>query len=156
MEQLASGAIKPHDLVMLTRDRIQEALDDAASRGRVTRKDANDLAAELMRRGRTQSDDLLGELQLLVGRGREQVESATKSVRGSEQIERLVRSADKVRRTVGVGPSFPIAGYDDLTAPQVRSRINDLSRPEKRKVLNYERKHANRKSVVGPLEKSLA
>jgi hypothetical protein len=31
-----------------------------------------------------------------------------------------------------------------------------LTKPERRKVLTYERKHANRKSVVDPLEKSLA
>jgi hypothetical protein len=30
-----------------------------------------------------------------------------------------------------------------------------LSKPELRKVLTYERKHANRKSVVGAIEKSL-
>jgi hypothetical protein len=38
----------------------------------------------------------------------------------------------------------------------VQTRIRDLSRTEQRKVLNYERKHANRKSVVGALEKSLS
>ena len=57
---------------------------------------------------------------------------------------------------MGVGPSFPILGYDELNVRQVQSRIKELSRPERRKVLNYERKHANRKSVVSALEKSLA
>jgi hypothetical protein len=38
----------------------------------------------------------------------------------------------------------------------VQSRIKELKRPELRKVLNYERKHANRKSVIGTLEKSLS
>jgi hypothetical protein len=139
-EQLASRAIKPRDLVMLTRDRIQETLDEAASRGRVTRKDAN---------------DLLGDLESLFGRGRDQLESATKRARKAEPVDRIVRSADRVRRTAGVGPSFPILGYDELNVGQVQSRIKELRKPDLRKVLTYERKHANRKSVVGALEKAI-
>ena len=54
-----------------------------------------------------------------------------------------------------MGPSFPIAGYDDLTGMQVQRQIKELRKPELRKVLTYERKHANRKSVVGAIEKSL-
>ncbi|HWE13710.1 MAG TPA: hypothetical protein VG365_09375 [Solirubrobacteraceae bacterium] len=150
------GVVHPRDLVMLTKDRIQETLDEAASRGRVTRKDANDLVAELVRRGRAERDELRGELETLLDRGRGQLESASRRARGTEQVDRVVRSADRARRSVGVGPSFPILGYDDLNARQVQSRIKELKRPELRKVLNYERKHANRKSVIGTLEKSLS
>jgi hypothetical protein len=155
-EQLVKGSIKPRDVVMLTRDRIQATLDDAAARGRVTRKDANDLAAELVRHGREHGDDLRVELEGWVGRRRADVESATKRARHSQPVDRIVRGADKARRSVGVGPSFPILGYDDLTAPEVNKRIKDLKKPEQRRVLTYERKHANRKSVVGALEKALA
>ncbi len=151
-EQLAQGAIKPRDVVMLTRSHIQEALDDAASRGRVTRKDANDLVSELVRRGRGQGNDLLKELESLVGKA----SAATKRARGSDSVDRIVRGADRARRAAGVGPAFPILGYDDLNAAQVQTRTKDLKKPELRKVLAYERKNANRKSVVGALEKSLA
>jgi hypothetical protein len=140
---------------MLTRDRIQETLDEAASRGRVTRKDANELVAELVRRGRQESNDLLGELEALVGRGRGQLESATKRARKAQPVDRIVRGADRVRRTAGVGPSFPIIGYDELNVSQVRSRLGELRKPDLRKVLTYERKHANRKSVVSALEKAI-
>jgi polyhydroxyalkanoate synthesis regulator phasin len=155
-EGLVRGIVHPRDLVMLTRDRIQETLDDAAARGRVTRKDANDLVTELVRRGRAERDDLRGELETLVKQGRGQLESAGRRARSAGSVDRVVRGADRARRTVGVGPSFPILGYDDLNATQVQKRVKELSRPEQRKVLNYERKHANRKSVVGALEKSLA
>jgi hypothetical protein len=141
---------------MLTRDRIQEALDDAAARGRVTRKDANDLVAELVRRGRAERDDLRGELDTLVKQGRGQLQTASRKARHTEPGDRVVRGADRARRRVGVGPNFPILGYDELNARQVQSRVKELSKPERRKVLTYERKHANRKSVVGALEKSLA
>jgi len=133
---------------MLTRDRIQETLDDAASRGRVTRKDANDLVSELVRRGRSQSDDLLTEIQGLLG-------TATKRARSSEPVDRIVRGADRARRAAGVGKSFPILGYDDLNVGQVQVRLKELSKPELRKVLTYERKNSNRKSIVGAIEKTL-
>jgi polyhydroxyalkanoate synthesis regulator phasin len=151
-EQLAKGTIKPQDLVMLTRDRIRETLDDAASRGRVTRKDADDLVSELVRRGRSQSDDFRSEIEGLLGR----VETATKRARSSKPVDRLVRGADRARRAAGVGPSFPIIDYDRLNTGQVQARLRDLSKPELRKVLTYERKNANRKTVVGAIEKSLS
>jgi polyhydroxyalkanoate synthesis regulator phasin len=151
-EQLAQGAVKPRDLVLLTRTHIQEAMDDAASRGRVTRKDANDLVTELVRRGRGQGNDLVKDIESLLGKAG----SATKRARGSDPVDRIVRGADRARRAAGVGPSFPILGYDDLNASQVQARIKELKKPELRKVLTYERKNANRKSVVGALEKSLA
>ena len=67
-----------------------------------------------------------------------------------------MRTADRARRTVGVGPSFPILGYDDLTAAQVEGRLDGLTPAELRKVRDYERRHANRKSVLGAIERALA
>ncbi len=37
--------------IVITRERVQEVLDDAVQRGRMTRDDAADLLAELVRRG---------------------------------------------------------------------------------------------------------
>jgi hypothetical protein len=154
-EQLVKGTVTPKDVVVLTRERIQEALDDAASRGRVTRKDANELVAELVRRGRSGGDDVVSEIEGLLGKGRDQIESATKRAARSEPVDRIVRGADRARRAAGVGSSFPISGYADLNVSQVQARLKELSKPELRKVLTYERTHANRKSVVGVIEKSL-
>jgi polyhydroxyalkanoate synthesis regulator phasin len=154
-EQLANRIIKPLDLVMITRERIQETLDEAAERGRVTRSDANELVAELVKRGRQQTDDLLKELEGVVGRGREQLETATRRARRTDPVDRLVRGADRARRTVGVGPSLPIVGYDDLTAAQVEERLEGLTPAELRKVRDYERRHLNRKSVLAAVEKAL-
>ena len=64
-------------------------------------------------------------------------------------------ASDRARRTVGVGPSFPILGYDDLNANQIRVRIGDMSKADLRKVLTYERDNANRKSVTAALEKAI-
>jgi polyhydroxyalkanoate synthesis regulator phasin len=154
-EQLARGLVNPRDVLMLTRERVQETLDEAASRGRVTRKDANDLVGELVRRGRAERDDLVSNLEQLAGKGRGQIEAATKRARKADSVDRLVRAGDRARRTVGVGPSFPILGYDELNASQIQSRLGELTKPELRKVLTYERKNADRKSVVDRLEKAI-
>ena len=155
-EQLVNRIIQPLGLVVLTRERIQEILDDAAARGRVTRSDANDLAAELVKRGRQQTDQLLSDIERLLDRGRQQVGSATVRARRNESLDLLLRSADRARRTVGAGQAFPILGYDELTAAQVQTRLDGLSPAELRKVRDYERRHANRKSVLAAIDKHLS
>jgi hypothetical protein len=69
--------------------------------------------------------------------------------------ERVLREVDRARRVAGVGPSFPILGYDDLTAAQVNERLDDLDAPELRKVRDYEKRNANRKSVLAAIERKL-
>ena len=76
--------------------------------------------------------------------------------RSSDTLDRIVRGADRARRTVGVGSSFPISGYDDLTAGQVQSRLGGLSPADLRKLRDYERRHANRKSVLSAIDKALS
>lgn len=154
-EQLVNRIIKPLGLVVLSGERIQEILDDAAARGRVTRSDANELAAELVNRGRQQTDQLMADVERLLDRGRHQIGSATLRARRSESLDLLLRSADRARRTVGTGQSFPILGYDELTATQVQTRLEGLSPAELRKVRDYERRHANRKSVLAAIDRSL-
>jgi polyhydroxyalkanoate synthesis regulator phasin len=155
-EQVTNGVLKPLGLVVLTSERIHEILDDAAERGRVTRSDANELAAQLISRGRQQTDQLLSDVERLIGRGLDQFGPPTRGSRWSESIDLLVRSADRARRSVGVGQTFPILGYDDLTAAQVQARLEGLSPAELRKVREYERRHANRKSVLAAIDKAIA
>lgn len=154
-EQLVDRILKPLGLVVLSRERIQETLEEAAERGRVTRSDANDLAALLIQRGRLQTDELFADLDRVLGRGRQQIDSAALKARRAEPVDRLVRGADRARRTVGVGPSFPIIGYDDLTVTQIRQRLGTLSKANLRKVRTYERRHAGRKTVLDRVEKLL-
>jgi hypothetical protein len=155
-EQVTNSVLKPLGLVVLTTERIQEVLDDAAERGRVTRSDANDLAAQLIARGRQQTSQLLSDIERVIGLGRQQSWPASVGSRWSESIDLIVRSADRARRTAGVGQTFPILGYDDLTAAQVQARLEGLSPAELRRVREYERRHANRKSVLAAIDKSVA
>jgi polyhydroxyalkanoate synthesis regulator phasin len=135
LREALSQLIDPLGMVVLTRDRIEEALNDAVSRGRVTADDAQELVSALVERGRRQTNDVLGELESL-----------------------LAAKADKARRAAGVPsrePTFPIADYDDLTAAQVQSELQDLTPAQLRKVRDHERRNANRKTVLRAIDQRL-
>jgi polyhydroxyalkanoate synthesis regulator phasin len=125
--------LNPLDLVVITRDRLQEVVDEAVARGRITRGDAADLVTDVLARGRSQADDLLAELEQLLGRV--PIEAA--------------------RRVAGLGPEFPITGYDDLTAAEVVAELDGMGAAELRKVAQYERANANRKTVLAAVERKL-
>src|SRR3954467_8420979 len=97
----------------LTSDRLQETVDDAVRRGRMTRKDAEELLSTLVSAGRAQTEALLADLEQLLGRG------ATTEV--------VLRTVARARRRVGAAASFPIDSYDDLTAAQITKRLGELT-----------------------------
>src|SRR5215218_7787394 len=125
--------VNPLDLVVISRARLQEVVDEAVERGRMTRGDAADLVTDLLARGRSQVDDLLAELEAVLGRA--PIEAA--------------------RRVAGMGPEFPITGYDDLTAAEVVAELDGMGDADLRKVREYERANANRKTVLGTIDRKL-
>ncbi len=160
---LTERLVEPLNLVMLTRDRIEETVEEAVSRGSMTRDAAQDLVSGLVERGRRQTTDVLSDLEQLLGRGRggdvaakarKQVGDAT--ARARDAGDQVLVQADRARRVARVGPSFPILNYDDLTASQVQARLGTLTPAELRKVRDYERRNANRKSVLDAVETKLA
>ena len=124
--------LNPLDLVIITRVRLQEVVDEAVARGRITRGDAADLVTDVLARGRSQADDVLAELEQLLG-----------------------APIEAARRVAGLGPEFPITGYDDLTAAEVIAELDGMSDADLRKVAQYERANANRKTVLGAVERKL-
>jgi hypothetical protein len=142
--------LDPREVVVVTVERLQEVLDEAVARGRMTRDDAGTLLADLLSRGRKQTDDLREDIEGLLGGART---TTRKGVAGS--ADRVLREVDRARRVAGVGPSFPILGYDDLTAAQVNERLGDLDSAQLRKVRDYEKRNANRKSVLAAVEQKL-
>jgi polyhydroxyalkanoate synthesis regulator phasin len=133
--------------VVLTADGVKATLDDAVKRGRITRKDATELSQSLLSSGRSQADGFRTDLEQLLGRGRSQA---------LQSSDRVLREVDRARRRVGVGSSFPITLYDELTAAQIQSRLTDLTPAQLRKVRDYETRNDARKSVLGAIEKKLA
>ena len=137
MSQPKRLLLNPLDALLLTRERIQEVLDDAVARGRMTRDDASELLAELVRRGRRSTDDLVDGLASL-------------------PPDRVMREVDRARRAAGLGSSFPITGYDELTAAKVVDRLDGRTPAELRAVRDHERRNANRKSVLAAVERRLS
>jgi polyhydroxyalkanoate synthesis regulator phasin len=174
-DAITRGVIRPLNLIMLTRDRIEEVVNDAVERGRMTAEDAQTIVQGLVARGREQTDSVMSDLEGLlergrgeiaaapvtavsaVGKARKQVADTAKGAtkRARESADPVIAQADRARRVAGVGPSFPILGYDDLTAAQVQARLDGLSAAELRKVRDYEKRNANRKSVLDGVQRKL-
>jgi polyhydroxyalkanoate synthesis regulator phasin len=110
--------LNPVDVMVITRERLADALDDAVRRGRMTRDDASDLLGEILRRA----------IQA-------PAEGLIKRVTGEDE--------------------FPIADYDDLTAAQIVSQLGELELAQLRRVRDYERRNANRKTVLAAVDQKL-
>jgi polyhydroxyalkanoate synthesis regulator phasin len=157
-EALRKNLIRPMEMVMLSRERIEEVLGEAVDQGRVTARDAQRITSGLVKRGQRQTNDVLKDLEGLLDRGRDEVESRTSGARGRavRRASPALAQVDRVRRTAGVGPSFPITGYDDLTASQIQTRLGSLTSAELRKVRDHERRSAKRKTVLQAIESKLS
>jgi polyhydroxyalkanoate synthesis regulator phasin len=154
--------------VTLSRDRLQEVVDDAVKRGRITRGDANELVSNLVTRGRSYTDDLIKDLEKLLEQARKELDSRVSPARKRAEkatsragkrvrdaAEPALAQADKLRRRAGVGSS-PITGYDNLTATQVKTRLKDLTAADLRKVRTQEKAGKARKSILEAVDKQLA
>ncbi len=154
--------------VTVPRERVQEVVDDAVKRGRMTRDDANELVSTLVSRSRKATDDLMRDLEKLLEQARKGIEARTTSTRkqatraaghvgraARDAADRPLASADKLRRRTGA-PGPPIVGYEQLTAAQVKSRLKDLNKADLRKVRTQEKRGKGRKSILDAIEKQLA
>jgi polyhydroxyalkanoate synthesis regulator phasin len=157
-EALRKNLIKPMELVMLSRERIEEVLGEAVDQGRVTARDAQRITSGLVKRGQRQTTDVLKDLESLLDRGRSEIEGRTSDARGRavRRASPALAQVDRVRRGAGVGANFPVTGYDDLTAAQIVSRLGGLTPAELRKVRDHERRNANRKTVLQAIESKLS
>src|SRR3954462_3507168 len=148
-ENVARGMIALREVltraIMLPTERVREAMDDAVRRGRMTRSDAEELAQSLIAVGRRQTEELLAEIEGLVGKQRSTAADVRK--RTQQATDRVSREVDRARRAAGIAGPFPISGYDDLAAAQIPSRLDELTPAELRRVRDYERRHGNRKTV---------
>ena len=72
----------------------------------------------------------------------------------SAPADRVIREVKKVAGGV-VDDGFPIADYDDLTAAQIVSHLGGLDNPQLRRVRDYERRNANRKTVLAAVDQKL-
>ena len=157
-EALRKNLIRPLEMVLISRERIEEVLGEAVDQGRVTTRDAQRITSGLVKRGQKQTTDVLKDLENLLGRGRSEIEGRASGARGRavRRASPALAQVDRVRRGAGVGPNFPIMGYGDLTAAQVQSRLAGLTPAQLRKVRDHERRNANRKTVLQAIESKLS
>jgi polyhydroxyalkanoate synthesis regulator phasin len=154
--------------VTLSRDRLQDVVDDAVKRGRMTRDDANELVSSLLTRSRRYSDELVKQLERLLDQAQHEVESRTGPARrrATTEARRAARAArdaadaplaqaDRIRRRSGVTAGGPITAYDQLTATQIKSRLRDLSAAELRQVRARERRGKARKGLLSDIDRRL-
>ena len=146
--------LDPLGLVVLTRELVQEAFEDAVRRGRMTRDDAQELATALLNRNRQNTEDLLSQLEHLFGRHRAPARDAHKDASASGASPKEPAAAKP--RPGGSSSGPPLEGYDDLTAAQITSRLGDLTPAQLRRVRDHERRNANRKSVLQAVDRKLA
>ena len=121
-DSASRSVLNPLDVMVITRERLQDTLDDAVRRGRMTRDDAADLLAEILRRAISAPTD---------------------------------RMKREVRRVTGAVDGFPIEDYDELTAAQIVSQLGGLEADDLRRVRDYERRNANRKTVLAAVDTKL-
>ena len=121
-DSASRSILNPLDVMVITRERLQDTLDDAVRRGRMTRDDAADLLAEILRRAISAPTD---------------------------------RMKREVRRVTGAVDGFPIEDYDELTAAQIVSQLVGLEADDLRRVRDYERRNANRKTVLAAVDTKL-
>jgi polyhydroxyalkanoate synthesis regulator phasin len=131
-DRVVRGVLSPVSAVLLTRKHIEEVLDDAVARGRMTRADAQDMVQNLLSRSARATDDLLSDIERMLGGRGDSLDSPAE----------------------GAG-SQPIAGYDELSAAQVQERLDGLTPAELRKLRDYEARHANRKTVLDKINRKL-
>ena len=130
-DRLVRGVLSPVNAVLLTRRHIEEVLDDAVARGRMTRADAQEMIQSLLTRGARATDDLLSDVERMLGRSGDALDTPTERA------------------------SHPIPGYDDLSAAQVLGRLDGLTPAQLRKLRDYEARHGNRKTVLDRIDKKL-
>jgi hypothetical protein len=142
----------------------------------MTTADAQGVASGLSERGRKQTNDVLKDLEQLLERGRGEVEGRTSGVRkaaggavgaarGQARERAAVRCArrrdrspraDRARRAAGVGAELPDHRVRrPHRGPGGEPAEHPHRRPSSGRCATYERRNANRKTVLNSIESKL-
>jgi hypothetical protein len=139
-DRVLRSMLSPLNVVLVSRKNVEELFDDAVKRGRMTRSDAQEMMQSLVSRGARATDDFLADLERMLGRG--------------DSFEPPADTGDGGARD-SASTNLPIAGYDELSAPQVQEQLEGLTPAELRKLRDYEQRNANRKTVLDRIERRL-
>jgi hypothetical protein len=109
----------------------------------MTRDDAQQMLQTLLQRSARQTDDFMSDLERLLGRGRALEPRSGQP--GGKRKQRPRRASS----------SLPIASYDELSAAAVQDQLDGLTPAELRRLRDYERQNANRKTVLDAIGRKL-
>jgi polyhydroxyalkanoate synthesis regulator phasin len=135
-DKLVRGVLSPFNAVVITRRNLEDVLDDAVRRGRMTRSDAQEMVQLLVTRGARVTDDILAEIQRMLG-----------------NVD--VLDPEGGANATGDSGRLPIPDYDGLSAPQVQEQLDGLSHVQLRRLREYEQRNANRKTVLERIDRKL-
>ena len=82
----------------------------------------------------------------------EKEETESKKREGSKQGQQHVENTDEAKQARKEAAALPLKDYDDLTIEEIRQKVQGLSRDDIETLLDYEKNHVNRKTLVETLE----
>ncbi|RSM45177.1 hypothetical protein DMA12_14155 [Amycolatopsis balhimycina DSM 5908] len=83
-------------------------------------------------------------------------EAPRKPKPGTPKVDKKVKSETPKTSAAGYEGPAGLTGYDQLTLPQLRARLRQLSIDQLETILDYERAHADRSSFTGMLARRIA
>jgi len=85
----------------------------------------------------------------------EKRETERRKREGSKRGEQFVANTEEARRARRGSQAPPINDYDDLSIDEVEKKVSGLSKQEIQNIRDYEKRHKNRKTLIGSLDRSL-
>jgi hypothetical protein len=85
----------------------------------------------------------------------EKEETERKKREGSKQGQQYVANTDEAKQARQEAAALPLNDYDDLGVEEVEKKAKGLSREEIQNLLDYEKQHKNRKTLVQALDRKL-
>jgi hypothetical protein len=74
---------------------------------------------------------------------------------GSKQGQQYVSNTDGARQARKEAAALPLKDYDDLGVEEVEKKAKGLSKNEIQDLLDYEKQHKNRQTLVEALDRKL-
>ena len=83
----------------------------------------------------------------------EKEETEEKKREGSKQGKQYVSNTDEAKQARKEAAPLPLQNYDDLSVEDVENKAGGLSKDDIEDLLDYEKQHKNRKTLVEALER---
>jgi hypothetical protein len=86
---------------------------------------------------------------------RKREETERKKREGSKKGQQYVSNTDEAKQARKEAAALPLEDYDDLGVDEVEKKAKGLPKDEIQDLLDYEKQHENRKTLVEALDRKL-